>query len=510
MLVSTRGGQGVTASQAILAGIAPDGGLYAPESLPQVSSLEIESLCALSYAERAQRILSLLLDDFSEAELYKATQAAYGSRFECCAPAPLRRLNGNTSLLELYHGPTLAFKDMALQILPHLLALSARKNGVDKEIVILVATSGDTGKAALEGFCDVPGTRCAVFYPQNGVSRAQYLQMATQAGENTHVIAVEGNFDDAQTGVKRIFMDPRFQAEMDRQGRLLTSANSINFGRLAPQVAYYFSAYADLVARKAIPLGEKVHFAVPTGNFGNILAGVYAQKMGLPVGKLICASNANRVLADFIQTGIYDINRPFYKTTSPSMDILVSSNLERYLFELAGHDAQRVRGFMDDLKRDKRYAVGPALLSKLRDAMIGGWVPDSEGLETIGRTLRETSVLIDPHTAVASTMLGRYRKTTGDTTHAVIVGTASPFKFGKAVAKALDCVEKDDFGCCQKLLKQTGNQVPPQIAALQSLPIRHTAACAPADMEKTLLALFESLPSGIYKEPDRKCVGGGH
>lgn len=490
MLLSTRGGDSSTASGAILRGIAPDGGLYAPESFHTLSIQQIEALRPLAYAQRAQRILSLLLDDFTEAEIQAATEAAYGDRFEGGKPAPVRKLNGNTSMLELYHGPTLAFKDMALQILPHLMAQAAQKNGVTDEICILVATSGDTGKAALEGFCDVPGTRCAVFYPKDGVSHAQYLQMATQPGENTHVIAVEGNFDDCQTGVKRIFTDPAFGETMKAQGRRLSSANSINYGRLVPQVAYYFSAYVDLIENGTIRAGDLVHFVVPTGNFGNILAASYAKAMGLPIGKLLCASNANRVLADFIRSGAYDINRSFYKTSSPSMDILISSNLERYLFELSGRDAGQVRQWMETLSREKRYKVTGETLQRLQASMVGGWVSDREVLVTISRVFRQHNALMDPHTAVAAALLSRYREETGDLTPAVIVATANPYKFGKDVAKAIGLNVKDDFDACRAIFKLTGIPVPRQIAALESLPVRHGAVCPPDGMEAALLQAF--------------------
>ena len=491
MLLSTRGGAPVTASGAILAGLAPDGGLYVPEHFPSFSPAALTALCPMSYAERADRILQALLDDFTPEETAQAAQAAYGARFENSRPAPLRALGGGRYLLELYHGPTLAFKDMALQILPHLLALSARKQGMHKEICILVATSGDTGKAALEGFCDVAGTRCAVFYPRDGVSRAQQLQMVTQSGNNTHVIAVEGNFDDAQTGVKRIFADEAFARLLDGQHRVLTSANSINFGRLAPQVAYYFSAYADLLAQGAITPGDPVHFAVPTGNFGNILAAAYARRMGLPVGKLLCASNANRVLADFIQTGEYDANRPFHKTLSPSMDILISSNLERYLFELCGRDAAQVRSWMDALRRTGRYRVDGACLRTLQQEMEGGWVDDAQAQAEIRQMLEETGALIDPHTAVAAALMRRYQDRTGDRTPVVVVSTASPFKFGRAVADALGLDGVDDFACCRALSERTGLPVPAQIAALETLPVRHTLRCAPEEMKNMLLKAFQ-------------------
>lgn len=357
---------------------------------------------------------------------------------------------------------------------------------MEDEICILVATSGDTGKAALEGFCDVPGTRCVVFYPKDGVSRAQYLQMATQVGENTHVIAVEGNFDDAQTGVKRIFNDEDFAREIAGQSRRLTSANSINYGRLAPQVAYYFSAYADLISAGAIKPGDPVHFVVPTGNFGNILAAAYAREMGLPVGKLFCASNANRVLADFIHSGAYDINRSFHKTRSPSMDILISSNLERYLFELAGRDSAQVLAWMDSLAEHKRYTIGKPMLERMRQTLQGGWVSDEEALTTIQRVWRQSTTLIDPHTAVAAALLARYREQKDDRTAAVVVATASPFKFGRAVAAAMGNNEREDFACCKRLSKMTGIPVPQQILSLEHMPVRHTATCTPDAMHGAL------------------------
>lgn len=510
MLVSTRGGGAVHASSAILQGIAPDGGLYVPEQFPVVSLEDIRALAALGYEERAARILSLLLDDYTQEEIAEATRAAYGSRFDGPHPAPLTPLNGNTCLMELYHGPTLAFKDMALQILPHLLWMAAKKNGMrlpgassrafpgedgasespPEEICILVATSGDTGKAALEGFCDVPGTRCVVFYPKGGVSRAQYLQMVSQGGANTHVIAVDGNFDDAQTGVKRIFSDPGFAGEMKAKGRTLTSANSINYGRLAPQVVYYFSAYADLLAGGAIQLGDTVNFVVPTGNFGNILAAVYAKRMGLPVGRLLCASNANRVLADFIHSGAYDINRSFHKTQSPSMDILISSNLERYLFELSGRDAGQIKRWMQQLSGKKRYTVTKEQMQTLHGDIYGGWVSDAEAQDTIQRIWRESKVLIDPHTAVAAALLARYRVEVDDRTHTVLVGTASPYKFGRSVARALSINEQDEFKAGRLLCKTTGVPIPGQIASLENASIRHTASCRPDTMQAALLEAF--------------------
>lgn len=495
MLVSTRGGAKVSSSGAILSGIAPDGGLYVPQEFPSFSLEDIKALLPLSYAERVQRVLSPLLEDFSADELMAAAKAAYGVKFEGEHPAPVRTLDGNTHMLELFHGPTLAFKDMALQILPYLLSLSAKKNNSTDEICIVVATSGDTGKAALEGFCNVPGTRCIVFYPADGVSHTQYLQMATQQGNNTNVIAITGNFDHAQTGVKQIFADQTIENTLKAQGITLTSANSINYGRLVPQVAYYFSAYADLVGRGAICLGDQAHFVVPTGNFGNILAAHYAKKMGLPIGKLICASNANRVLSDFICSGTYDINRPFYQTTSPSMDILISSNLERYLYELTGRDPECIQNWMCSLTQEGRYAIAKDMHIAMRNEIAGGWVANDEVLQTIIQTFQKSHTLIDPHTAVATAMLNRYRQTTHDKTPAVIVSTASPFKFGHTVAKALDCCEKDDFACCAAIARVTGLAIPGSIKKVYSLPILYNESCAPIDMKANFLKYVSNHPT---------------
>ncbi len=362
-MLSTRGAAAVSPSMAILRGLAPDGGLYVPAEFPSFTSEEIRSLAKVGYQERAAFVLGRFLPDFTAEELKGAIAGAYGTGFDCQAVAPIQKVGARAHALELWHGPTLAFKDMALQLLPYLLTLSGKKHGETREVFILVATSGDTGKAALEGFLDVPGTRCCVFYPDGGVSQAQRLQMVTTGGSNTHVIAVKGNFDDAQSGVKKIFSDPDFAKEMDAQGRVLSSANSINFGRLVPQIVYYFSAYADLLAEGAIEMGDRVNFCVPTGNFGDILAADYAQRAGLPVGRLICASNENNVLTDFIRTGVYDISsRRFFKTISPSMDILISSNLERLLFELCSRDGARVAGLMGQLKAEGCYRVDAEML----------------------------------------------------------------------------------------------------------------------------------------------------
>ena len=491
-MLSTRGAAAVSPAEAILRGLAPDGGLYAPAQFPAFSREDVLALVPMSYQERAYAVLSRFLPDFGEQALRAAIAAAYGSGFDCDAVAPVKTIAQNTHALELWHGPTLAFKDMALQLLPRLLAESARMLGEKREIFILVATSGDTGKAALEGFLDAPGTRCCVFYPQNGVSQAQRLQMVTTGGSNTHVIAVEGNFDDAQTGVKCIFSDAAFAQTMDAQGRVLSSANSINFGRLAPQIVYYFSAYADLLAAGAVEMGQRVNFCVPTGNFGDILAADYAGKAGLPVGRLICASNENNVLTDFIRTGCYDIrSRAFYKTISPSMDILISSNLERLLYDLSGCDAQRVAALMEALRTERCYQIDGAMHARLCERYAAGCAGEAAVRAEIARAWREDHYLMDTHTAVASAVLRDYRQETGDSAPAVIVSTASPYKFGASVLEAVagpQAVQgRDDFACCDALSALTGTAVPPQILALPTLPIRHTAVCPKDGMEQAVL-----------------------
>ncbi|MDD7174710.1 MAG: threonine synthase [Clostridiales bacterium] len=491
-MLSTRGAAAVSPSMAILRGLAPDGGLYVPAQFPAFAEADLLALVPMSYQERAFAVLSRFLPDFGEAELRAAIAGAYGTGFDCEAVAPLLRVGSRAHALELWHGPTLAFKDMALQLLPHLLTLSGKKHGETREVFILVATSGDTGKAALEGFLDVPGTRCCVFYPKDGVSQAQRLQMVTTGGSNTHVIAVEGNFDDAQTGVKRIFSDADFAREMDAQGRVLSSANSINFGRLVPQIVYYFSAYADLLREGAISVGDAVNFCVPTGNFGDILAADYAKKAGLPVGRLICASNENNVLTDFIRTGVYDISdRAFYKTISPSMDILISSNLERLLFDLSGCDGERIAGLMAQLRTQRRYEIDGGMLRLMQSRYAAGFVDQAGIRAEIARSFAEDGYLMDTHTAVASAVLRDYVATTGDTTPAVIVSTASPYKFGASVLEAIAGEEavrgKDDFACCEALSALTGTKEPDQIAKLPSLPVRHTAVCQKDAMAQAVL-----------------------
>ncbi len=491
MYVSTRGqSEAVTASQAIIRGIAPDGGLYVPETIPAVDEAFIRALCRMSYRERAVAVLGLYLEEFSKEELDGIAAASYGDNFDDPAIAPVRLLDDDTACLELWHGPTSAFKDMALQIMPRLLTASLRKNGETRTVSILVATSGDTGKAALEGFKDVPGTRIMVFYPRDGVSQVQKLQMATQEGENVNVVAVAGNFDDAQTGVKKIFGDRDFARTLAERGYFLSSANSINWGRLAPQIAYYFSAYCDMVGAGKLAMGQKLDLCVPTGNFGDILAGWYAWKMGLPVGRLICASNENNVLTDFIATGVYDKNRPFHLTSSPSMDILVSSNLERLLYCLTG-DAARVRGYMQALAKQGRYDVGSQLGADIRAGFTGGYCRDDEAKAEIGLRWREQGYLMDTHTAVASRVLRDLREREGAARPTVIVSTASPFKFGTAVLEALGVVT-DETGpaLVDELAAVTGIGAPRPLSGLGKKPVRFDAWVEKEDMESAVSAFL--------------------
>lgn len=483
--VSTREGKAAfSAAQAIVRGISEEGGLFVPAFFPHMGLDEIGAMAQKSYQERACVILEKFLTDFSAEQIREMVEAAYGSGFDAPEIVPVREIDKGRAVAELWHGPTLAFKDMALQLLPHLMTASAAQVGEKREIVILAATSGDTGKAALEGFADVKGTQCVVFYPKKGVSQAQRLQMVTQEGKNAHVIAVRGNFDDAQAGVKRIFGDPEARDWMNQQGKVFSSANSINWGRLAPQLVYYFSAYVDQVRQGRIELGDELNFVVPTGNFGNILAAVYARNMGLPIGRLICASNRNRVLADFLKDGVYDARRAFYQTTSPSMDILISSNLERMLFEICGREVAQVNEWMESLKKEGRYEVKGRALDALKALIWGGWAGDQAVSETIGQIWNRWGYLTDPHTAVALNVHRQYVEATGDERQAVIMSTASPFKFGKTVLEAIegDVQAQDDFECCRLLSQKTGWALPKAIAELPGKPVRHRAECEPADM----------------------------
>ena len=466
--VSTRDtNRRLTASQAIVEGLSRDGGLYLPEEIPQLSMDELHSLAGLSYPERAAKIMKRYLDEFTEDELLIFAKKAYGpEKFDTPAAAPVAKLTDNTYIQELWHGPTCAFKDMALQMLPYLLTASLKKTGEEKTVCILVATSGDTGKAALEGFRDVDHTKILVFYPDGGVSEIQKLQMVTQEGGNVGVCAVRGNFDDAQTGVKRIFSDETLREELAGRGYFLSSANSINWGRLLPQIVYYVSAYCDLLAAGAIAPGGTFNVCVPTGNFGNILSGYYAKKMGVPIGRLVCASNENNVLTDFIRTGVYDRNRPFYQTASPSMDILISSNLERLLYLLSGSDAE-VRGYMQSLAETGRYTVSEQVFRAVQAEFSCGFCTDAQGAETIGKTFREKRCLLDTHTAVACTVLDAYRAETGDQTLTIVESTASPFKFCASVLDALGVAEhRPGTGVLDQLTEETGRPAPQPLVDL--------------------------------------------
>ncbi len=487
--ISTRGKtEPVSGARAIVSGIAPDGGLYVPSSIPTLSYERIIQMQSLPYADLAAAVLSPYLPEYTDRELAEYTHQAYSiERFSHPDVCPLMDLGDKVHALELWHGPTAAFKDMALQILPHLLTAARSKCGEEKETVILVATSGDTGKAALEGFRDVPGTRVMVFFPEEGVSEIQRRQMITQEGKNVTVAAVTGNFDDAQTGVKKIFGDAEFLAQAHRWGYSLSSANSINWGRLVPQIAYYFSAYHQLLQKKAIRPGETVNVAVPTGNFGNILAAYYARAMGLPVHRLICAANANRILADFIQTGVYDTHRAFYKTSSPSMDILVSSNLERLLYQAAGKDPEPVRTWMSFLAENGRYHINGEPLQWIQSIFWADSAADGEARAATAEVFQETGYVLDPHTAVGYRVLQKYRRMEQDDRITILASTASPFKFGRSVARALGMEEKEDeMDLLYALAEKTGWSVPKHLLELSQKPVLHRTVCSPDDMKKAV------------------------
>ncbi len=475
----------VASAMAIKTGLSPDGGLFLPETIPYVDLGTINSLASMSYNDRAKKILGLFLTDFTDEELTDCVNRAYNrEKFETDEIAPVYKTAPGTYFLELWHGPTCAFKDMALQILPHLLSKSIKKTGETKEVVILVATSGDTGKAALEGFKDVDGTRIIVFYPAEGVSDIQKRQMITQEGNNVDVAAVIGNFDDAQSGVKKIFTDTEYGEMLAQNGFMLSSANSINWGRLVPQIVYYFSAYANLLKNSEIELGEKVNFVVPTGNFGNILAGYYAKEMGLPVNKLICASNENNVLTDFIKTGVYDKNREFKTTISPSMDILISSNLERLLYIATGGDDAQVASWMDALKNEGKYEVSDKVKKVICENFVAGCCSDEETLSEIKRVENEYSYVMDTHTAVAEKVYEDYKKATGDETKTVIVSTASPFKFADSVLSAIkeDVSSENEFQMLTELSEAANAAIPKPLANLESKPVIFTTTCEKDEM----------------------------
>jgi threonine synthase len=494
---STRGGlKSITSSEAIKRGIAPDGGLFVPESGVKLTLDKISHLVDMTYQERAISILKYYIDDYTDSEIADCVNNAYtAQKFGGADIAPLYKMNDNVYILELWHGPTCAFKDMALQILPHLLVKAVRKTGEKSEIVILVATSGDTGKAALEGFKDVEGTKIIVFFPDNGVSEVQKMQMVTQEGQNVYSIAVEGNFDDAQNGVKAILTDSELEAEIESKGFKFSSANSINWGRLLPQIVYYFSAYADLVKKGEIGLGDKINVVVPTGNFGNILAAYYALEMGLPINKMICASNDNNVLTDFISTGTYDRNREFKKTISPSMDILISSNLERLLFELTGHDTATVNEWMDKLKKDGVYTIDDNTKKKISKLFWAGFTNENDTLKTIECMYKEYDYVVDTHTAVGIDVYDKYVISTGDMTKSVIASTASPFKFNESVVKAVfgeDSVQgKSEFELLEVLSKQCSISIPEGLKELDKKEIKHNKACGRDEMKNQVKEILK-------------------
>lgn len=484
---STRSkGQAVRASQAILKGLADDGGLYVPESVPRLDK-SLEELSQMTYQETAYEVMKLFFTDFTEAELKDCIGKAYDSKFDTEVIAPLVEADG-TYYLELFHGATIAFKDMALSILPHLLITSAKKNNVKNEIVILTATSGDTGKAALAGFADVKGTRIIVFYPKNGVSPIQEKQMVTQKGENTFVVGIMGNFDDAQTGVKQLFGDKELADIMDGAGFQFSSANSINIGRLVPQVVYYVYAYVQLLKEGKVEKDEKINVVVPTGNFGNILAAYFAKNMGVPIAKLICASNENKVLYDFFETGIYDRNREFVLTSSPSMDILISSNLERLIYLTAGADADKNAAFMGALSRTGKYEITADMRAQMKD-FYGNYASEQETADTIRALYEKTGYVIDTHTAVAVAVCGKYQKETGDDTKVVLASTASPFKFTRSVMNAID--EKydamGDFELVDELSKLANVKVPRAIEEIRTAPVLHDTVCDKEDMKSVVM-----------------------
>ena len=489
---STRGAsECVSSAAAILKGLASDGGLVGPASFPQMTLAEIEALVPLSYEERAVRILRLFLTDYTEDELRGCVERAYGHTFDDVRRAPVRTV-GDLEVLELWHGPTSAFKDMALQLLPQLMSTARKKTGEQDTILILVATSGDTGKAALEGFADAEGIRIMVFYPDGGVSPVQRLQMVTQTGGNVSVVAVRGNFDDAQRGVKEIFGDAAMAEELAALRTKLSSANSINWGRLVPQIVYYFSAYADLLGERSIAAGDAVNFTVPTGNFGNILAGYYAKRMGLPVGKLVCASNANNVLTDFLQTGIYDRQRDFYQTLSPSMDILISSNLERLLYHLT-EDTAQVAAWMTELAASGKYDAS-RLLPALRESFWAAFADDAATEEEIRAVYERTGYTLDTHTAVAYRAAEDYRCATGDTRPMVVLSTASPYKFGASVLHALgeDTAGLDEFAQMARLKTRSGMEVPARLAELREARVLHEGICERDGMRAAVLSFARS------------------
>ncbi len=486
LYVSTRNAQEkVTASQAVLQGLAENGGLFVPEQIP-VLDVPVEELAEMTYQETAYEVMKLFLTDYTEEELKKCIENAYDGKFDTSEIAPLVKAQ-DAYYLELFHGATIAFKDMALSILPHLLITAARKNQVSNDIVILTATSGDTGKAALAGFADVEGTKIVVFYPKDGVSPIQQKQMVTQKGDNTLVVGIHGNFDQAQTGVKQMFSNQALAEEMAAAGYQFSSANSINIGRLVPQIVYYVYAYAKMVKSGEIENGEPINVVVPTGNFGNILAAFYAKNMGLPIGKLVCASNENKVLYDFFTTGTYDKNREFILTTSPSMDILISSNLERLVYRIAGNSAEKNQQLMKSLQENGSYTITEDMRAQLT-SFYGNFASEEETAAVIQEIYQEAGYIIDTHTAVASAVYKKYQKETGDKTKTVIASTASPYKFTRSVMTAIDAKydSKPDFELVDELEKLSKVKVPQAIEEIRTAPVLHKTVCEVEEMEQVV------------------------
>lgn len=481
--------QKVTASFAIKEGLSKEGGLFVPENFPTLTNEDYEYLKNVNYKKRAAYILKMFLEEFSLSELEQFSEKAYGNEKFPEAVTPIHEYDEKTHYLELWHGPTCAFKDMALQMLPHLLISSANKTGDNRIVTILVATSGDTGKAALDGFSDVEGSKIIVFYPKDGVSEIQKLQMITQKGNNVFVSGINGNFDDAQSGVKAIFTDKEFNSLLNEKGVVLSSANSINWGRLAPQIVYYISSYIDLVNNKKINMGDKINVCVPTGNFGNILAAYYAKKMGLPVNKLICASNSNNILTDFLSTGVYDRNRKFILTMSPSMDILISSNLERYLFDVSGEDDEYLSKIMSDLAKEGKYEVTDELKKIIKEDFFADFASEEETAEMIKEAFCEKGYLMDTHTAVAGKVIEKYRNKTNDDTVTIVASTASPYKFNSSVLNALgeETNDKDEFEQLDALNKKSGLEIPESLSSLKNTKPRFTTFCEKESQKDVIL-----------------------
>ena len=489
--ISTRGNyEAVSSARAIQLGMVPTGGLFVPEEIPELAREEIYQMQTDSYQEIAYQLLTNYLTDYTEEELKEVIANAYNQdNFAAEEIAPLVNLDEEEYILELWHGPTAAFKDMALQLMPYLLTKAVDKVDLDKEIVILVATSGDTGKAALEGFKDVSGVKIIVFYPDEGVSKIQERQMVTTGGNNTSVVAVEGNFDDCQNRVKEIFGDQEFKDQLDQAGYKFSSANSINWGRLVPQIVYYAAAYARLLKRGAVEPGEKINITVPTGNFGNILSAYYAYRMGLPVNKLVCASNDNKVLTDFLRTGVYDINREFKKTISPSMDILISSNLERFLFAVTDHDADKINRWYQQLQEEGRFEIDQQTKERIDNIFAGQYAAEEDCLTTIGSVFAEQEYLLDPHTAVGVNCYQQYKEESGEQLATVIASTANPYKFSPAVLSAItdrDTAAKDEFTILQELAAESGWEVHPALQGLKQEPIRHDYQAAQLEIKQKI------------------------